>query len=91
MSKFGYDDYLMDGGTTWNNNMVSGVDECLKMEGIESTSQIEVDIMSLNSVEIGNFEGEADFDLTPEVLKYYFRKSDIRAYYTGLNDIIEFM
>ena len=38
MSKFGLDQLLMDGGTTWNNNMVSGVDECLKMPGIEGHS-----------------------------------------------------
>ena len=94
MSKFGFDDFLMDGGTTWNNNMVSGVEECLKMEGIESTSQIELDIISLNSVEVGNYTenstAEYRFDPTPESLKNYFRKRDIRGFYTGLNDIYEF-
>lgn len=34
MSKFGLDQLLMDGGTTWNNNMVSGVEECMKIPGI---------------------------------------------------------
>lgn len=91
MSKFGYDDYLMDGGTTWNNNMVTGVEECLKMKGIESTSQIELDIISLNSVEVGNFTDAPTFDSTPQTIKNYFRKRDIRGFYTGLNDIIEFM
>ena len=36
MSKYGVDALLMDGGTTWNNNLISGVDECLKKPGITS-------------------------------------------------------
>lgn len=88
MSKFGIDDFLMDGGTTWNNNMVTGVEECLMMPGINSTSQIEVDIMSLNSVEVGDFEYSPHYPLT---LQYILQKRDINGFYTGLNDIIEFM
>ena len=91
MSKFGYDDFLMDGGTTWNNNMVTGVNECLKIQGIKSTSQIEIDIMSLNSIEIGNFsDSEAGFDVYPATLRNYLRKKDIKDFYQGLNDIYEF-
>ena len=88
MSKFGFDDILMDGGTTWNNNMVTGVEECLKIPGISSTSQIEVDIMSLNSVEVGDFVDSPHY---PQTLQYYLRKRDIHGFYNGLNDIIEFM
>ena len=36
MSKFGLNHLLIDGGTTWNNNLISGVEECLTMEGINS-------------------------------------------------------
>jgi len=35
MNKFGLNELLMDGGTTWNNNMVAAVNECLNTEGIE--------------------------------------------------------
>lgn len=38
MSQFGEPYLLMDGGTSWNTNIVSGIQECLKMEGITSES-----------------------------------------------------
>lgn len=36
MSKFGENYLLVDGGTSWNNNLISGFKECLSMEGIDS-------------------------------------------------------
>ena len=38
MKEFGIDAILIDGGTSWNNNLISGVEECLKMDGIEDES-----------------------------------------------------
>jgi hypothetical protein len=38
MRPFGDPYLLMDGGTTWNNNMVVAVNECLKEDGIEDHS-----------------------------------------------------
>ena len=38
MKEFGIDAVMIDGGTSWNNNMISGIEECLKMEGIEDQS-----------------------------------------------------
>ena len=35
MSKFGVDALLIDGGSTWNNNMISAVKDCLSRDGIE--------------------------------------------------------
>jgi len=64
LTKFGVDDFLMDGGTTWNNNLVTGVDECLTMPGIKSTSQIEVDIVSLSPAELGDFQVSKYIPLT---------------------------
>lgn len=38
----------MDGGTNgWNSNIQAGVDECFKLDGINSLSQIEVDALIL--------------------------------------------
>jgi len=38
----------MDGGTTWNNNMVAAVNECYAMDGIENENQITVDVIVLD-------------------------------------------
>lgn len=55
MSEYGDDTLLIDGGTSWNNNLVSGVEECLKMDGIHSHEQIDVDIISLDGTHLANF------------------------------------
>lgn len=36
MKQFGEDAVLLDGGSTWNVNMVSGIDKCLEKPGINS-------------------------------------------------------
>ena len=38
MKPFGFDALLIDGGTSWNNNLVSGVELCLKQLGIKHLS-----------------------------------------------------
>lgn len=58
MKPLGMDALLMDGGTTWNSNMISGINECFKVPGITSKSQIEVDIIILDP-----------FNIQPEPLK----------------------
>ena len=60
MSKFGIDQLLMDGGTTWNNNLASGVQECKKMAGIENDSQIEIDVIVLNPANLDKFNTTLD-------------------------------
>ena len=81
MSKFGLDQLLMDGGTTWNNNMVSGVEECMKIPGIVNYSQIEIDVMVLTPAKMENFNesesadtpvGPLQFDLEPMTFKYIY-------------------
>ena len=85
----------MDGGTTWNNNMVSGVEECMKMPGIENHTQIEVDVIILHPAKIGKINiteaGMPQIDLEPKTIEYLSRKHEIRSCYSGMNDIIEFM
>lgn len=55
MSKFGENLLLIDGGTSWNNNLVSGVKECLSIDGIDSQEQIDIDIISLDGTHLSNF------------------------------------
>ncbi len=45
----------MDGGIAWNNNLASGVKECLKIDGIYSMSQIEIDIIVTRPDTLSNF------------------------------------
>jgi hypothetical protein len=100
MSKFGLDQLLMDGGTTWNNNMVSGVEECMKIPGIVNYSQIEIDVMVLTPAKMENFNesesadtpvGAPQFDLEPMTFKYMSRKREIHSYFSEMNDVVEFM
>lgn len=99
MSEFGMDQMLMDGGTTWNNNMVSGVDECMKIPGIENHSQIEIDVIILHPAKIEKMNitdakvalDAPKLDLEPKTIEFLSRKHEIRGCYSGMNDIIEFM
>ena len=52
MAEFGEPYLLMDGGSTWNTNIQSGINECLTLDGITEESQIDVDIIMLNPVEM---------------------------------------
>lgn len=102
MSKHGMKALLLDGGTSWNNNMMSGIQECLKLEGIYSLSQVEVDVISLDAVYLSTFDPDsepefAEFQdignpyLETKTLKNYWRSKAIQSYYKGQQDIIEFM
>lgn len=55
MQEFGDNVLLMDGGTTWNNNMVAAVNECMKTEGIKDASQISVDVITLMPYDLPDF------------------------------------
>jgi len=56
MKPFGQDVLLMDGGTTWNNNMVAAVSECLAMPEIQFQSQISVDVITLMPYSLASFQ-----------------------------------
>ena len=77
---------LMDGGSTWNNNMVPAIEDCLAKEGIDSYSQIEVDIIVLSPWEMSTYGGSTD-----NALDYYNRMKDIRGFYQDTADVAEFM
>lgn len=89
MKEFGLDAILIDGGTSWNNNLVSGVDECLKIDGINDQSQIDVDIITLNGKHLPDFNiQEGDI---PTTIQYYERKKELNSFYHDYDDMIEFM
>jgi len=58
MKPFGQDVLLMDGGTTWNNNMVAAVAECMRTEGIEDYNQISVDVITLMPYTLPDFQSD---------------------------------
>lgn len=102
MSEFGLDVLLIDGGSSWNNNMVSAIHECLKLDGITSLDQVIVDVMSLDSSYLDPYDPYSDaidqmsnevneMYLETQTMKNYFRKKAINSYYNSLDDIIEFM
>jgi hypothetical protein len=55
MKQFGQDVLLMDGGTTWNNNMVAAINECMAIDGIEHQQQISVDVITLDPYKLDDF------------------------------------
>ena len=48
----------MDGGTTWNNNMVAAINECMSTEGIDSQNQISVDVITLMPYALPDFHSD---------------------------------
>ena len=89
MSRFGLPYLLMDGGTTWNNNMISGINECHKL-GFKDDSQIILDIIVLNSdhLDVDPITNNTTPDLTmkmtlgwPQTISNYFRERTIKGYY----------
>ena len=93
---------LMDGGTTWNNNMIVAVNECLREPGIEGHDQISVDIITLDTYSLSKFDEQKPdqpymqqnnlgFDIMPWTMEYYFRNNEIHKHYRHKRDIFEFM
>ena len=103
MSEFGDDILLMDGGTTWNNNMVAAVNECMRTEGITEYNQISVDVITLMPYTLPDWhnnryhaekEGEVEGilgNMMPMALQLYYRNKSIKDYYSTIKDIYEFM
>lgn len=60
----------MDGGTVWNNNMVTAIDECMKIEGITSKDQVIVDVIVLPR-KTGGLEPMKTKSLVPDTVRYY--------------------
>ena len=90
MKDYGMDVLLIDGGSAWNNNMISGVKECYDIEGIEDPSQIVVDIIILESNKLDPMPAVNNSTM-PATFYEYERARTIRDYYQVMNDIEEFM
>ena len=73
---------LMDGGTVWNTNFETPILECLKM--VDSPSKVSVDIA------ICQTENMTELNATKDTIGNVLRWHEIRSYYKGLDDIIEF-
>lgn len=77
MKQFGLDEVLLDGGSAWNVNMVSGIDKCLEKPGIKSDKQIVVDVISLFPESLGKMDVQKEehkiLSMTPMALRFYNR------------------
>ena len=93
MSQFGEDTLLIDGGSTWNNNMISGIADCKQM-GFKA-EDIVVDIIILSGAHIDkdtnvtSSQNSMD-DILPPTISNFFRKREIAQYYRLINDVVEF-
>lgn len=56
MSEFGEDTLLIDGGSVWNNNLLSGIEQCRQIPGILHDDQIEVDVVMLTAEKLERFD-----------------------------------
>ena len=72
----------MDGGTVWNTNLVSAVNKC--MELVDDKSKIVVDIAICGHNEI------MALNETTNTISNFLRYMDIRKYYKGMDDILEY-
>jgi len=90
MSEFGYPMQLMDGGSVWNNNMVTAIDECMKIEGITSKEQVVVDVITLPR-RTGGLAPMKHKTVVPDTVRYYQRNKEVKDFYKMTDEIVEFM
>ena len=73
----------MDGGAVWNTNLVSAVKRC--RETVEDDSQITLDVLVCFGHNLGD-----KYNVDGNTLDNYLRYRDIKEYYGGMDDILEF-
>ena len=76
----------MDGGTTWNINIIGAIEECRKL--VEKDSDIVLDIILLIPDHIDPLPPIEDNDPT---WKNYIRYRTLKGEYNTLNDVVEFI
>jgi predicted acylesterase/phospholipase RssA len=74
----------IDGGTVWNTNLVSAVQRC--REKVDDDSKITVDILVCFGYDI-----DKDFKTSGNTIDNYMRFIQIRDYYNGMDDVLNFM
>ena len=86
MHEFGLPYNLVDGGSTWNNNMITGIKKCFDL-GFTAYNQIELDVIVLFPRLINSY----DITSSTNAYDFYFRERELRSAYSQVNDIEEFM
>lgn len=76
------DRIFMDGGTTWNTNLISAIERCLEV--VDHPSKITLDIIICSSHNI------ASENKTSSTLGNFMRYRDIKSFNSGLEDITLF-
>ena len=74
----------IDGGTVWNTNLVSAVQRC--REKVDDDSKITIDILVCFGYDI-----DKDFRQAGNTIDNYNRFIQIRDYYNGMDDVLNFM
>jgi predicted patatin/cPLA2 family phospholipase len=64
---------MMDGGTAWNDNLITAVNKCLEI--VDDESQIIVDIILCTEVH------KTSFNRTNSAVENYMRTQDMKSYY----------
>ena len=73
----------IDGGSTWNTNLVSALKRC--REDVDDDSQITIDIVVCFAYDVDD-KYKSDGTTITNFLRY----KDIRDYYNGMDDVLEF-
>ena len=78
------DDYiLIDGGSTWNSNLITAVDRCLEI--VDDPSKIIMDIISCENDKLGTEDDTSD-----NAVGNFIRSYSIRSYNGKVADLFEF-
>jgi hypothetical protein len=72
--------------------MISGIEECFKMKGIDNYDQIDVDVISLDGTHLDNFTPPINSSSwEPSTMQYYSRFNQVSSFYNSFDDMLEFM
>ena len=75
---------LVDGGVSWNNNMVSAINKCIDL-GFDHEN-IELDVIVMDPTRLEKFETK-----NANTWENYMRLKEMKDYYKTFSDIAEFM
>ena len=73
----------IDGGSVWNTNLVSALKRC--REDVDDDSQITIDIVVCFAYDVDD-----KFKSDGTTITNFLRYKDIRDYYNGMDDVLEF-
>lgn len=73
----------IDGGSAWNTNLVSSIKRC--REQVDDDSQITIDVVSCFA-----HDESVKYKKDGNTIHNFLRYKDIKDYYSGMDDILEF-